>query len=246
VSKVACDFRNAVRQFLTHNDPGPAPEDPNKQFQWQRNWAATLVDNGFAAPAWPREHGGMGLSAQFRATYYQEFAKVSRPAHPAPGIFVVGMAIIRHGSEDQRRRHLRPGLSGDVIWEQGFVEPGVVELADAETSAERCGDEYVVTGTKICGPRAMEADWIYALVRTSDNSEGRNDLSYLLIELSSPGVERTRLLHSEGSEARFLITLDHVRVPVANRVGKEHKGWRVACTSMCRGDILMSSAAIAS
>jgi alkylation response protein AidB-like acyl-CoA dehydrogenase len=243
---VACDFRNAVAHFLQHHDPGPAPEDPQERFEWQRDWAALLVDKGFAAPGWPRQYGGMGLSVGWRAVYYEEFAKTRRPPHPGPEIFVVGMAIIRHGTEAQRRRFLRPGLRGDVIWVQGFAEPSVgSDLPDVQTAAIRRGDEYVVTGKKLFG-YAQRADWMYTLVRTSDDTSGRNGLTYLLIDLASPGVNVRQLGDSTTVDSHFEVALDAVRVPVDNRVGVENGGWHVACTSMFRSDVRTVPTSVAS
>jgi alkylation response protein AidB-like acyl-CoA dehydrogenase len=243
---MARDFRIAVAHFLRHNDPGPPPEDPRERLQWQRDWAALLVEKRFAAPAWPRQYGGMELSAGWRAVYHEEFDKVDRPPHPGPEIFVVGMAIIRRGTEVQRRRFLRPGLRGEAIWVQGFSEPTVgSDLPNLQTVAIRRGGEYVVTGQKVCG-HAQHADWMYTLVRTSAQDSGRNGLTYLLIDMASPGVGVRQLGDSAGASSHLEVTLDAVRVPVDNRVGEENTGWHVACTSMFRSDVFAVPATVAS
>ena len=142
---MTAEFRASVQAFLRANDPGKGPKDPLEKLAFQRDWAALLVDQGFAAPSWPKQWGGMELSLADQVTYHEEFAKVRRPAHPGPGIMVVGPAIIKYGTDDQRERYLRPGLRGDIIWVQGFSEPDAgSDLPSLRTRAERVGDAYVV------------------------------------------------------------------------------------------------------
>jgi len=226
-------FRSRVRDFLAANDPGPPPKDPAGCLQWQRDWAALLVDEGFAAPSWPREWGGMELSPADQVVYHEEFAKVKRPAHPGPGIMVVGPTIIKYGTDSQRRRFLRPGLRGDIIWVQGFSEPEAgSDLPGLRTRAERDGDHYVVSGQKIWVTNARNADWLFALVRTGTVESRQHGISYLLIDMSTPGVTVRPLRDMTGNSSFGEIFLDDVRVPVDNRVGAENDGWRIARTSL--------------
>lgn len=226
-------FRDRVRAFLQANDPGRAPKDPAERLEQQRRWAALLVDEGFAAPAWPREWGGMDLELADQVTYHEEFAKVRRPAHPGPGITVVGPTIIKHGTDEQRERFLRPGLRGDIIWVQGFSEPEAgSDLPSLRTRAERDGDSYVVSGQKIWITNALNADWVFALVRTGSRESRQNGISYLLIDVSSPGVTVRPLVDMTGGSSFCEIFFDEVRVPVSNRVGAENEGWRIARTSL--------------
>jgi alkylation response protein AidB-like acyl-CoA dehydrogenase len=230
---VTGDLRASIKAFLSANDPGRGPRDPLEKLAFQRDWAALLVDEGFAAPSWPKQWGGMELSLADQAIYHEEFAKVRRPDHPGSGIMVVGPAIIKHGTDDQRQRYLKPGLRGDVIWVQGFSEPEAgSDLPSLRTRAERVGDEYVVSGQKIWITNARHADWIFALVRTGSRESRQLGISYLLIDLRSEGVTVRPLRDMTGGSSFCEIFLDDVRVPVANLVGEENGGWRIARTSM--------------
>ena len=230
---MSATFRDQVRDFLKANDPGRAPKVPAERLLWQRDWAALLVDEGFAAPAWPREWGGMDLSLANQVAYHEEFAKVKRPPHPGPGISVVGPTIIKHGTDAQRERFLRPGLRGDIIWVQGFSEPEAgSDLPSLRTRAERDGDHFVVSGQKIWITNARNADWLFALVRTGTREARQHGISYLLIDLSSPGVTVRPLRDMTGGSSFCEIFLDEVRVPVENLVGAENEGWKIARTSL--------------
>lgn len=227
------DFRASVAAFLDSHDPGRAPKDPLERLAWQRDWAAVLVDEGFAAPAWPTKWGGMDLSPADQVIYHEEFAKVRRPAHPGSGIFVVGPTIITHGTDEQRHRFVRPGLRGDIIWVQGFSEPEAgSDLPSLRTRAERVDDEYVVTGQKIWITNARDADWLFTLVRTGTRESRQYGISYLLIDLTSPGVTVRPLRDMTGGESFCEIFLDEVRVPVEHLVGQENHGWSIARTSL--------------
>lgn len=230
---MSSSFRSEVQAFLQANDPGRGPKDPKQRLDWQRRWAALLVDKGFTAPSWPRRWGGMELPLAEQVIYHEEFAKVRRPAHPGPGIFVVGPTIIKHGTDEQRERFLRSGLRGDIIWVQGFSEPEAgSDLPSLRTRAERVGDEYIVTGQKIWITNARNADWLFALVRTGLQESRQHGISYLLIDMASPGVEVRPLRDMTGGSSFCEIFLDHVRVPVCNRVGAENEGWKIARTSL--------------
>jgi alkylation response protein AidB-like acyl-CoA dehydrogenase len=227
------NFRDELRAFLRSNDPGRGPKDPAERLAWQRQWAALLVDQGFAAPSWPKEWGGMDLSLTEQVIYHEEFAKVRRPAHPGSGIFVVGPTIIKHGTDEQREQFLRAGLRGDIIWVQGFSEPEAgSDLPSLRTRAERDGDEYVVSGQKIWITNARNADWLFALVRTGSRESRQHGISYLLIDMASPGITVRPLRDMTGGSSFCEIFLDQVRVPVANRVGDENEGWKIARTSL--------------
>lgn len=227
------DFRSRVRAFLDANDPGRAPRGNAEKLAWQKDWSALLVDEGFAAPSWPRQWGGMDLPLADQVVYHEEFAKVRRPTHPGGGIFVVGPTIIKHGTDDQRERFLRPGLRGAIIWVQGYSEPEAgSDLPSLRTRAERDGDEYVVSGQKIWITNARNADWLFALVRTGTRESRQNGISFLLIDVTSPGVTIRPLRDMTGGSSFCEVFLDEVRVPVENRVGEENGGWKIARTSM--------------
>lgn len=175
----------------------------------------------------------MDLPLAEQVIYHEEFAKVRRPGHPGPGIFVVGPTIIKHGTDEQRQQFLRPGLRGDIIWVQGFSEPEAgSDLPSLRTRAERDGADYIVSGQKIWTTNARNADWLFALVRTGPRESRQHGISYLLIDMASPGVTVRPLRDMTGGSSFCEIFLDEVRVPVSNRVGEENEGWKIARTSM--------------
>ena len=226
-------FRERVRAFLDANDPGRGPKGRGAKLAWQREWAALLVDEGYAAPAWPTQWGGMDLDLADQVIYHEEFARVRRPAHPGPGIFVVGPTIIKHGTDEQRDRFLRAGLRGEIIWAQGFSEPEAgSDLPSLRTRAQRDGDHYVVSGQKIWVTNAHNAEWLFTLVRTGTQESRQHGISYLLIDLSSPGVTVRPLQDMTGGKSFGEIFFDDVAVPAANLVGEENDGWRIARTSL--------------
>lgn len=230
---MSADFRSHVAAFLRAHDPGTAPKNPIERLGWLRDWAALMVDEGFAAPSWPKRWGGMDLSLEDQVVYHEEFAKVRRPSHPGPGIFVVGPTLIKHGTEEQRQRFLLAGLRGDIIWVQGFSEPEAgSDLPSLRTRAARVGDDYVASGHKIWTTNAEHADWMFALVRTGSLESRQHGISYLLIDLGSDGVTVKPLRDMTGGTSFCEIFLDDVRVPASNLVGGENGGWSIARTSL--------------
>jgi alkylation response protein AidB-like acyl-CoA dehydrogenase len=226
-------LRTRLRAFLAENRPGPAPPDRAGRLRFEREWAALLADRGWAAPAWPREWGGMELPVGQQIVYHEEMARARVPPHPSPNSFIVGAAILRHGTAAQRERFLRPMVRADELWCQGFSEPGAgSDLASLRTRAVRDGDAYVVTGQKLWTSRATDADWMFMLVRTGTPGQRQEGISYLLLDMRSPGLTVRPLRDMTGGAFFAEVFLDGVRVPLANRVGAENEGWRIARTSL--------------
>jgi alkylation response protein AidB-like acyl-CoA dehydrogenase len=227
------DFRAALRAFLTDHHPGAEPSDPDRRLAMQRLWAATLHDHGWAAPGWPRPWGGMDLPLEHLVAYYEEMATARAPAHPSPNAFIVGPTILAFGTDAQRQRFLRPIVRGEELWCQGFSEPGAgSDLPALRTRAVRSGGSYRVNGQKVWTSRAMTADWMFALVRTGDDRAGRDGLTYLLIDMQSPGLTVRPLRDMTGGAWFGEVFLDDVEVPVDQRVGGEGEGWRLARHSL--------------
>jgi alkylation response protein AidB-like acyl-CoA dehydrogenase len=225
-------FRSALRAFLTGLKLGKPPKDKAGRLEWQKAWHATLVDHGYAGPSWPKAFGGMDLAFSRQVIYQQEIAAARVPGHPGTGVPIAGPAIIRHGTDEQRQRFLRPMLRADVIWAQGFSEPDAgSDLRALRTRAVRDGDKYFVTGHKVWSSSADIADVLFTLVRTGAGS-GQEGISYLVIDLASPGVIVRPLRDLTGASGFAEIVLDEVAVPVENRVGSENGGWAVARTSL--------------
>lgn len=226
-------FREELRTFLAEQSLGKPPRDRAGRLDWQRAWQATLVDAGWAGPSWPRAHGGMDLPFSRQVVYQQELARARVPGPPGTGVQIAGPAIVKFGTDDQRRRFLRPMLRADVVWAQGFSEPDAgSDLPALRTSAVREGDKYIVTGQKMWSSSADIADMLFTLVRTGPPGSRQDGISYLMIDLRGPGVT-VRPLHDLTGAASFCeVFLDEVVVPVEDRIGDEHGGWAVTRTSM--------------
>ena len=223
-------FRYAIRAWIE----ATYPEDlrhPRHRLHWPeaKAWWRTLYEKGWLAPAWPKERGGMGLSAARQIVYIEEMERWGVARMPDHGLTMVGPTIMRHGSEEQKGRFLPPTLSGAFIWAQGYSEPNAgSDLASLQCAAVRDGDDYVVTGSKTWTTLAMDATWIYLLVRTSKEGKKQEGISFLLADLSTPGITIRPIRNLAGHDEFAEVFFDGVRVPVANRVGAENQGWTIA------------------
>lgn len=231
--ETTAEFRARLRDFLRDNHPGRPPRDPAGALAHQKAWAATLYDHGFAGPSWPREYGGMALPFEKQVAYHEEIARARVPSPPGTGLGIAAPTIITYASEEQKARFLPSMLRGDTVWVQGYSEPGAgSDLPGLTTTARREGDEYVVTGQKVWTSRAFGADVMFTLVRTGGREERQRGITYLIIDLDSAGVDVRLLRDMTGGSPFAEVFLDDVRVPVANRIGEENDGWRLARTSL--------------
>ena len=226
-------FRHEVRQFIQERLPAEIRErlrlghPPRKQdtVTWQR----ILNEKGWAAPHWPREYGGAELGQAERLILLDELFRA--PA-PLPQVFNVGMlgpVLLKFGTEAQKRFFM-PRLANLDLWFcQGFSEPGSgSDLASLRTSARRDGEHYVVDGQKIWTTTAHLADWVFALVRTDGTGSKQHGISFLLIDLRSPGITIRPITSIDGQHHLNEVFFDAVRVPVDNLVGEEGRGWDCA------------------
>jgi alkylation response protein AidB-like acyl-CoA dehydrogenase len=226
-------FRAALREFLAAHAPGKPPKDPVERIEFQRAWAVTKFDNGWAGPGWPKEFGGMDLPFSQQVIYQDEMARARVPAHPGTGTSMVGPTIIRHGTPEQRERYIRSMLRADELWAQAFSEPEAgSDLPALRTMAVRDGDAYVVNGQKVWNTYADKADLFFALVRTGTQESRQEGISYLLIDAHAPGVMVRPLRDMTGGAHFAEIFFDDVRVPVENLVGEENAGWKIARTTL--------------
>jgi alkylation response protein AidB-like acyl-CoA dehydrogenase len=226
-------FRAQLRGFLDEHRPGKPPKDQAARLAWQKAWAATKVDHGFAGPSWPTQYGGMDLSFPRQVIYQQEMARTRVPAHPGTGIDMVGPTLIKYGTDAQRERYLRPMLRADELWAQGFSEPSSgSDLPSLRTTARRDGDVYVINGQKVWNTNAEIADMFFALVRTGSQESRQRGISYLLIDAKAPGVTVRPLRDLTGGTLFCEIFFDDAEVPVANRVGDENEGWQITRTTL--------------
>ena len=226
-------FRDEVRAFIRERLPAEIRDrlrrghPPRKQdtVTWQR----ILHERGWAAPHWPRTYGGAELGTLERLILLDELYRA--PA-PLPQVFNVGMlgpVLLKYGTPAQRE-HWLPRLARLDTWFcQGFSEPGSgSDLASLRTRARREGDTYIVDGQKIWTTTAHLADWVFALVRTDTEARKQEGISFLLIDLRSPGITIRPIISIDGEHHLNEVFFDSVRVPVANLVGEENRGWDCA------------------
>jgi len=242
-------FRKEVREFIKSELPERyrAGNDGGEGFEggWQGDrksddptrrdtaiqWADALSKRGWIAPAWPKEYGGAGLTTIEQFIYNQEMAEAAAPMPGGMGVSMLGPTLIVHGTEEQKAEHLPKILSGEVAWAQGYSEPGAgSDLASLQTRAVRDGDEYVVNGQKIWTSGGHNADWLFALVRTDPEAPKHRGISFLTMDIKSPGLSLRPLINM-GWKHHFNETFfEDVRVPVKNRIGEENRGWYVGMT----------------
>jgi alkylation response protein AidB-like acyl-CoA dehydrogenase len=229
-------FRDDLRAWLAANPPAPEPADGGEDasYAWRRDWQRRLYDGGWAAPHWPAEYGGRGASLTESAIYFEELgrARVPLPANVL-GLLLGGPTLMVWGTDEQKERFLPPILSAEEIWCQGFSEPDAgSDLAAARTRAERRGDVYVVNGQKVWSSFAHIADFCILVTQSDPDAPRYQNLTYLIVDMHSPGVE-VRPLRQITGEAEFNeIFFNDVEVPVTNRLGDEGQGWQVAMTTL--------------
>jgi alkylation response protein AidB-like acyl-CoA dehydrogenase len=194
-----------------------------------RPWQAALEAKGWLTYFWPSHAGGPGWGAIERWIFETECARAGAPVLPGMGLKLVGPVLYTYGTPDQQARFLPALRSGEHVWAQGFSEPGSgSDLANLRTRALRDGNDYVVTGQKIWTTQAQFANWLFALVRTDPTVKPQAGISFLLIDMTSPGVTIRPILSASGDHELNEVFLDDVRVPVVNRVGGDGEGWGIA------------------
>jgi alkylation response protein AidB-like acyl-CoA dehydrogenase len=193
-------------------------------------WRDAMFSQGWTAPAWPREFGGGGLGKEEALVLDQELVRLRMPPPVVGfGLTMIGPTLLHYGTDEQRRRFLPPIVHGDIRWCQGYSEPGAgSDLASLQTRAVEDGDDFVVTGQKIWTSHANESDWIFCLVRTDPTAKKQAGITFLLIDLASPGVTSRPIRLLSGASPFCEVFFDEVRVPRANVVGRVNDGWTVA------------------
>jgi alkylation response protein AidB-like acyl-CoA dehydrogenase len=236
-------FRSEVRDFLKSELPdrfrgmGMYGEggrgDVRSRFEEMAEWRKKLATKGWIAPAWPKEYGGAGFSVMQQFIMNEEFAEARAPQVGGMGTSMIGPTLIIHGSEDQKQEHLGRILSGEVQWCQGFSEPGSgSDLASLQTRAVRDGDDFVINGQKIWTSGAQYAHWMFMLARTDPDAPKHKGISYLLVDMKSPGVTVRPLVNMGGQAFFSEVFFDNVRVPAKNLVGEENRGWYIGTTTL--------------
>lgn len=225
-------FRAEVRAFLATELPQRLRDAPRALLMIdhhdQQEWHRILARRGWSVPGWPVEHGGTGWTAAQRHIFDEELSLARAPLL-SPQLNMIGPVLYSYGTPEQQARHLPPLIAGDAIWCQGYSEPGAgSDLASLRTRAVRDGDSYVVNGQKIWTTLAHCADWMFALVRTSADGKPQAGITFLLIDMKTPGITVRPIISIDGLHHLNEVFLENVRVPAGNRIGEENHGWTYA------------------
>lgn len=226
-------FRQELRQFFESEYPQDIRQKVaagvtiEKQ-EYQRSDAA-LAARGWSAPAWPKEYGGPGWSV-VQCYIFDEELERAGALNPIPsGLIYLGPVVYTFGTEDQKKQWLPGILDGTTQWAQGYSEPNAgSDLASLRTTAVHDGDGYIVNGEKVWTTYAHLADWIFCLVRTDSSGPKQQGISFLCMDLSSPGITVQPIPSIDGKHHLNRVIFDNVRVPLGNRIGEEGKGWKYA------------------
>ena len=226
-------FQDEVRTFIKDNLPRDLQDKRQRGLRLEKEdvfrWHAILHEKGWIAPNWPVEHGGCAWDPVRRYIFGEELARAHCPPVSPFGLTMVGPVIYSFGNQEQKSRFLPKILSGEEFWCQGYSEPSAgSDLASLQTRAVRDGDHFIVNGQKTWTSYAQWADWIFCLVRTSSEGKQQEGISFLLIDMNSPGVEFRPIVTMDGNAEINDTFFDNVRVPAENLVGTENKGWTYA------------------
>ncbi|MFM7028938.1 MAG: acyl-CoA dehydrogenase family protein [Chakrabartia sp.] len=226
-------FQQEVRSFIAENYPanlrGKQDEGDELSKEDFLSWHRVLYKKGWVAPAWPVEYGGTGWTATQRYIWSEETARADCIRLMPFGLTMVGPVIYTFGTPEQKAKFLPRILSGEDWWCQGYSEPGSgSDLASLRTRAVRDGDDYVVNGQKTWTTMAQHADWGFFLVRTNQDAKQQEGISFLLIDMKTPGVTVRPIITLGGEHEVNEVWLEDVRVPAENRVYEENKGWTCA------------------
>ncbi|HEX2763152.1 MAG TPA: acyl-CoA dehydrogenase family protein [Allosphingosinicella sp.] len=236
-------FRAEIRAWLEANCPAEMREpmrdesdacwggrDAKFKNEAQKRWMDVMAERGWTVPDWPTDYGGGGLSAAETKILRQEMARINarNPLHSF-GISMLGPALLKYGSEEQKKRFLPEIARGEIRWCQGYSEPNAgSDLASLQTRCEDKGDHWLVNGQKVWTSYADKADWIFCLVRTDFEAPKHKGISFLLFDMASPGVSTKPILLISGNSPFCETFFDDVKVPKDQVVGEVNKGWDVA------------------
>ena len=224
------EFRNLLRGFLEKHYP-QALRYPPRRLHWReiKDWYLTLSRQGWIAPAWPKQFGGMALPPDKLLAFFEELEEYGVARTPDQGIITIGPVLIRFGTKEQRERFLPKIISGEHIWCQGYSEPNAgSDLASLKTEAVLGGDHFIVNGQKIWTTLAQDATHIYLLVRTNKTVKKQEGISFLLADLATPGITVRPIRNIADDEEFCEVFFNDVRVPRANLVGELNQGWTIA------------------
>lgn len=230
-------FRSEVREFVAREwDAGSAGSmdegSGGEQWERQRAFRKALARKGWLTRAWPSQWGGQAADQLDQAIYREEMALAGAP-DADQGVDRVGPTLMLFGSEEQKERFLPQISRAEIFWCQGFSEPGSgSDLASLQTRAILDGDSYVLNGQKIWTSNAHRADWIFLLARTDPDAPKHRGISFLLVDMKTPGISVQPLINIAGGHSFNQVFFDNVRVPRTHLVGEEHRGWYIAATAL--------------
>jgi alkylation response protein AidB-like acyl-CoA dehydrogenase len=238
-------FRSQVRSWLEANAPkslrGAAADQTAETGVWggrrcefptpdHRSWLELMGERGWTAPTWPREYGGGGLDSPEAKVLAAEMRRLGLPDPLVGfGLTMIGPVLLRFGNEVQKKEHLQRICRGEIRWCQGYSEPGAgSDLAALQTRAVRDGDDFVISGQKLWTSYADKSDWIFALVRTNPDVKKQAGITFILIDMQTPGVSVSPIQLISGKSPFCETHFDQVRVPAANVIHEIDAGWTVA------------------
>src|SRR3954464_5720628 len=228
-------FREEARAWMEASRPGPEPEAGLEEVMaFRREWQLKMHAAGWAGISWPEEYGGRGATMIEQAIFVGEAARLEAPS-PANvlGLAMGGPVVIAHGTDEQKQRYLKPILTADEIWCQGFSEPeSGSDLASLKTKAVKDGDEWVVTGQKVWTTFAQYAKWCMLVARTDPDAPKHQGLTYFLLDMEQPGVQVRPLVQITGEGEFNELFFEEARIPDENVIGGVGNGWAVAITTL--------------
>ncbi|HLW72064.1 MAG TPA: acyl-CoA dehydrogenase family protein [Candidatus Binataceae bacterium] len=242
-SEEAEAFRREFRAWLEVNRPEPRPDDDqiaefleagSAGYKTRLAWHKKLHAGGWVGITWPKAYGGRGATLEQSIVFGEELGRVKAPTMVnGLGIALVGPTLMHWGTEAQKQRYLPKILSADEIWCQGYSEPNAgSDVAALQTRAVEDGDDFIVNGQKVWTSGAHHADWCILLARTDSAAPKHKGISYLLVDMHSPGVTVKPLVQMTGDRGFNEVFFEDVRVPKANLVGEKNQGWQVAVTTL--------------
>jgi alkylation response protein AidB-like acyl-CoA dehydrogenase len=207
-------------------------EEGEEEFRFATSVRKKLAAKGWTAPGLPKEYGGMGASFAHQAIFNEELSYHRLPGPDIVSVGYVAPTLLLYGTDEQKE-HLPAIMKAEEVWCQGYSEPGSgSDLASLQTRAVRDGDDYVLNGQKIWTSNAHHASWMFILVRTDPDAPKHRGISYLLVDMKTPGITIRPLINMAGRHGFNEVFLEDVRVPVRNRVGEENRGWYVGMATM--------------
>ncbi len=242
-------FRRRVRGWIKTHMPKRERDAPAMEFgdparmRALKEWQRTLYDAGYVAMGWPKEYGGQAADVVEQTIVNEELLLARAPGLIGMmGIQMVGPTLIQFGTDEQKQRYLPKILTADEIWCQGYSEPGSgSDLASLKTRAELVGDEFIVNGQKVWTSNAQFADWMFCLVRTDADAPKHRGISYILIDMKSPGITVRPLIQMTGDAGFNEVFFEDVRVPRRNLIGELNQGWLVANATLAHERNMLGS-----